>query len=214
MNEPSHDVLRAARLASPLGPLFAVVDARGALVRLDFVGTTARDADEAALEQRYARSRRSVRWEPAALASVAEALEAYFEGRLRRFRLPLAPEGTPFQRVVWEALVRVPWGATTSYGELARAIGRPGAARAVGRANALNPISIVVPCHRVVGSGGALTGYAGGLERKRALLALESGAPVAAPARTGRRTRATTQSSASSASRARSKSGSRLSAAS
>lgn len=112
---------------------------------------------------------------PEAFATVAEQLEAYFAGRLTAFDLPLAPAGTPFQRDVWRALRAVPYGETTTYGELARRAGRPGAARAVGTANARNPISIVTPCHRVVGASGALTGYAGGLERKRALLALERG---------------------------------------
>lgn len=177
-----NETLSAARLASPLGPLFAVADARGALVRLDFVGGAERDPDEAALERRYARGGRRVRWEAAPLARTADALDAYFEGRLRRFRLPLAAEGTPFQHAVWDALVRVPFGATTSYAALAAAVGRSGAARAVGRANAQNPLSIVVPCHRVIGTSGALTGYAGGLARKRALLELEGALREGVPA--------------------------------
>jgi methylated-DNA-[protein]-cysteine S-methyltransferase len=108
-----------------------------------------------------------------AFDDVAEQLAAYFAGRLRRFDLPLAPVGEPFAQRVWAALREVPHGSTCSYAELAAAIGGPGHAQAVGVANGRNPLSIVVPCHRVVGSDGALVGYAGGLARKRFLLALE-----------------------------------------
>jgi len=103
-----------------------------------------------------------------------EQLQAYLAGELREFELPLAAEGTPFQQRVWRALCDIPYGETISYGELARRIGQPTAARAVGLANGQNPISIVVPCHRVIGANGSLTGYGGGLERKRWLLAHES----------------------------------------
>jgi methylated-DNA-[protein]-cysteine S-methyltransferase len=109
------------------------------------------------------------------LAEAARQLAAYFAGELREFDLPLRPSGTPFQVTVWEALRRIPYGGTTTYGELARRIGRPTAARAVGRANGQNPLPIVVPCHRVIGADGTLTGYAGGLDIKAALLAVESG---------------------------------------
>ena len=108
---------------------------------------------------------------PAATAQLAE----YFAGERTAFDLPLAPRGTAFQQAVWAALRDIPYGETRSYGELAAALGRPGASRAVGLANGRNPISIVVPCHRVVGAGGKLTGYAGGMERKSWLLALELG---------------------------------------
>ena len=101
-------------------------------------------------------------------------LQAYFSGTLTVFDLPLAAEGTEFQKKVWRELCNIPFGATISYGELARRIGRPSASRAVGHCNARNPISIIVPCHRVVGSDKSLTGYAGGLERKRALLVHEA----------------------------------------
>lgn len=101
-------------------------------------------------------------------------LDEYFEGRRQVFSLPLRPAGTQFQRRVWQALCEIPFGETISYGELARRVGSPGAARAVGMANSRNPISIVVPCHRVIGADNSLTGYAGGLDRKRALLAHES----------------------------------------
>lgn len=107
------------------------------------------------------------------LRDAATQLQRYFAGALARFDLPLDLLGTPFQRAVWQALLRIPAGSTCSYGELARAISAPAAARAVGAAVGRNPVSLVVPCHRVLGRGGALSGYAGGVERKRALLALE-----------------------------------------
>ncbi len=107
------------------------------------------------------------------LRETARQLEAYFDRRLRAFDLPLAPHGTPFRRAVWEALLGVPYGTTTSYGEIARRIGKPSAVRAVGAANGANPIPVVIPCHRVVGSDGSLTGYGGGLPIKEQLLALE-----------------------------------------
>ena len=110
----------------------------------------------------------------AAFAPVREQLEAYFSGELTRFDIPLAARGTEFQRRVWDALREIPYGETTSYGALAESIGCPDACRAVGLANGRNPISIVVPCHRVIGSYGALTGYGGGIERKRWLLDFES----------------------------------------
>ena len=111
-----------------------------------------------------------------ALRSVVRELTAYFAGELREFSLPLAPVGTPFQLDVWNALRAIPYGETRSYGELAERIGRPKAVRAVGAANGANPLPIVVPCHRVIGSNGTLTGFGGGLPLKQALLALERGA--------------------------------------
>ncbi|HEX3782396.1 MAG TPA: methylated-DNA--[protein]-cysteine S-methyltransferase [Pseudonocardiaceae bacterium] len=104
---------------------------------------------------------------------VRKQLTEYFAGERTEFDLPLAMAGTPFQRTVWAALREIPFGETMSYGGLADRIGRPGASRAVGLANGRNPVSIIVPCHRVVGSTGDLTGYGGGIERKRALLAFE-----------------------------------------
>jgi methylated-DNA-[protein]-cysteine S-methyltransferase len=101
-------------------------------------------------------------------------LDEYFAGERVDFDLPLRMEGSPFQREVWAALREIPYGETVSYGELARRIGRPHASRAVGLANGRNPISIVVPCHRVIGASGSLTGYGGGIERKRFLLELET----------------------------------------
>lgn len=107
------------------------------------------------------------------LLDAAAQLAEYFAGRRSRFDLPLAPAGTPFQRRVWAAIAAVPAGETISYAELARRAGCPGSARAAGAATGRNPLAIVVPCHRIVGSDGSLTGYAGGLDRKRALLAHE-----------------------------------------
>ncbi|PCG14410.1 MULTISPECIES: methylated-DNA--[protein]-cysteine S-methyltransferase [Sphingomonas] len=114
------------------------------------------------------------------LSATAAQLAEYFAGGRTAFDLPLAPRGSDFQRAVWRALDTIPFGETRSYADIARAIGRPGAARAVGAANGRNPISIVTPCHRVVGTSGALTGFAGGLATKRWLLAWEArGAAIA-----------------------------------
>jgi len=106
----------------------------------------------------------------AVLAQARAELLAYFEGRLRNFEVPLAPNGTEFQRRVWTALTKIPHGTTISYAELARRVGSSAAVRAVGAANGRNPIPIIVPCHRVIGSDGSLTGFGGGLDRKRWLL--------------------------------------------
>ena len=108
-----------------------------------------------------------------ALAGARKQLTEYFAGERMEFDLPLAPEGTGFQRKVWNALCEIPYGVTISYGELARRIGQPTAARAVGLANGSNPLPIVVPCHRVIGADGSLTGFGGGIERKRWLLTHE-----------------------------------------
>ncbi len=108
------------------------------------------------------------------LMEAKQQLAAYFAGERQTFDLPLRPAGTPFQRQVWEELGRIPYGVTVSYGELARRIGNPAASRAVGLANGRNPISIIVPCHRVIGANGKLVGYAGGMERKQRLLAHEA----------------------------------------
>ncbi len=106
-------------------------------------------------------------------------LDAYFAGKLQAFELPLAPRGTEFQQSVWAALLQIPYGATRSYAQQAVAIGSPKAVRAVGLANGRNPIAIIIPCHRVIGADGSLTGYGGGMARKRLLLDLEQGrAPV------------------------------------
>ena len=115
-------------------------------------------------------------WSPdsGAFADAVDQLGAYFAGELTDFDLPLDLRGTEFQQRVWEALLTIPYGQTRSYGEIAQQIGAPGAARAVGLANGHNPIAIVVPCHRVIGASGSLTGYGGGLDRKRNLLDLET----------------------------------------
>ncbi len=115
--------------------------------------------------------------DPGAFASVTAQLAAYFRGELKDFDVPLAPRGSPFQLAVWAELTRIPYGVTTSYGEIARALGKsPVASRAVGAANGRNPIPIIVPCHRVIGADGRLTGYGGGLDRKLTLLQIEGSA--------------------------------------
>ena len=156
-----------APIPTPLGRFLAVVDSGGALVALDF------DERTSAFRGLPPDERRA--------RKVIESLQRYFAGELFEFQLPLAPDGTPFQQRVWQELRRIPYGETISYQELARRVGDPKSVRAVGRANGANPIAVVVPCHRVIGADGSLTGYAGGLEKKRALLALEarhSGKPV------------------------------------
>lgn len=110
------------------------------------------------------------------LAQAAAQLDEYFQGRRHAFDLPLAPQGTAFEQSVWNALQTIPYGETRSYADMARQIGNPTACRAIGRANGRNPIGIVIPCHRVIGANGALTGYAGGLGIKQYLLELEQGA--------------------------------------
>jgi len=112
--------------------------------------------------------------DPGPFRDVVRQLEAYFAGDLTQFNVPLAAKGTEFQQTVWNALSALPFGARVSYGEIARRIGRPSASRAVGLANGRNPIGIIVPCHRVIGAGGSLTGYGGGLERKQWLLEHEA----------------------------------------
>lgn len=118
--------------------------------------------------------------DPAAapLPEVRRQLDDYLAGRRRQFDVPLDFAGTPFQRLCWEALLRIPYGETRTYGEMAREIGRPAAVRAVGHANHDNPIGVIIPCHRVIGANGSLTGYAGGLDMKRVLLELEGVVPL------------------------------------
>ena len=128
--------------------------------------------------QRSRRPRPDPRWHESqgAFDDVVAQLTEYFAGQRRRFELPLAPEGTPFQQRVWRELQDIPYGVTISYGQLAARIGQPTASRAVGLANGSNPLAIVIPCHRVIGANGTLTGYGGGLPIKERLLALERGA--------------------------------------
>jgi methylated-DNA-[protein]-cysteine S-methyltransferase len=144
----------STQFSSPVGPLTLEGDDR-VLTRLGFGSPSAPQGDAASL------------------ATAAIQLEQYFAGERADFELGIALEGTEFERRVWDAVRAIPYGETASYAEIAARIGRPGACRAVGRANARNPIAVVVPCHRVVGADGSLTGYAGGIEMKRALLELE-----------------------------------------
>ncbi|HEY8125901.1 MAG TPA: methylated-DNA--[protein]-cysteine S-methyltransferase [Methylocystis sp.] len=115
----------------------------------------------------------------AIIDATRKQLDAYFAGRGKTFDLPLAPDGADFQKRVWRALATIPFGETRSYGEIAAMIGAPQAARALGAANGRNAIPVIVPCHRVIGADGSLTGFGGGMERKRFLLALEGGEPAA-----------------------------------
>jgi methylated-DNA-[protein]-cysteine S-methyltransferase len=151
-------------LASPLGTLQLTAEG-GALTGVHFPG------------QKHDRPRQPD-WQRAdeepVLAQARRELGEYFAGRRTQFDVRLAPAGTPFQRSVWRALLEVPFGSTSTYGAIAQAIGRPSAVRAVGAAVGTNPIGIIVPCHRIVGRDGTLTGYAAGLERKARLLALEA----------------------------------------
>lgn len=150
-----------ATVSSPIGPL-TLIATDHALTEIRFgADDDAPDAPDDARDHPI-------------VAAAAAQLAAYFAGDRRTFDLPLAPTGTAFQRAVWRALGDVAYGQTTGYGALARALGRPTAARAVGAANGANPLPIVVPCHRVIGADGTLTGYAGGLTIKRWLLAHEA----------------------------------------
>ena len=146
---------------SPVGELTVVAE-EGALVGLYFEGHKRRPAADTF------GTRTDEGFEP-----VRQQLKEYFSGERREFDLPLAPQGEDFSRRVWDLLTSIPYGETWSYGELARRLGDPALAQAVGAANALNPLSVLLPCHRVVAADGSLRGYAGGLERKRFLLALE-----------------------------------------
>lgn len=152
------------RLSTPFGEAACTLDETGALARLKL------GADDDA-----ARTSSATLPEPArnTLDALSAQFVEYFAGERREFELQLAPRGTEFQRRVWTELQRIPYGATISYGELARRLGDPKAVRAVGRANGANPIWIVIPCHRVIGADGSLTGYGGGIEVKRKLLELE-----------------------------------------
>jgi methylated-DNA-[protein]-cysteine S-methyltransferase len=164
------------KLATPIGELVVVADRHGNLRALDWT-----DRDESMrrfLRLHYGTDGFTL--EPARdPAGLTEVMRTYFAGDLSVIdRLVVQTGGTPFQRMVWQGLRQIPCGTTISYGELARRIGRTAAVRAVGLANGSNPISIVVPCHRVIGASGALTGYGGGIERKRWLLAHEGVTPA------------------------------------
>lgn len=151
------------RFATPLGGMIAVADGPR-LTHLDF--TDSRNAP--GIDAQWREDPRSP-----PLRECARQVAEYFEGRRRRFDLALEPAGTPFQQRVWKEIARIPWGRTISYAQLAVRCGAPGGARAAGAATGRNPLAIVVPCHRIVGASGALTGYAGGVDRKARLLALE-----------------------------------------
>jgi methylated-DNA-[protein]-cysteine S-methyltransferase len=154
-------MIRYDMLPTSCGELLVAINAHG-LVHVDFVAGLRALPDMSGWQQ-----------DGEALAPYLAEFDAYFAGRLQRFTLPLAARGTAFQQAVWQALCEIPYGETRSYGEIARAIGKPSASRAVGAANGRNPLSIIVPCHRVIGQNGSLTGYAGGLPIKQELLRLE-----------------------------------------
>jgi methylated-DNA-[protein]-cysteine S-methyltransferase len=156
-------MMRYCEISTPVGRLLLAGDEEG-LRRIAFQS----ELHSTEVAERWQRTEEPFR------EAIAQ-LEAYFTGRLRRFDLALAPEGTPFQREVWSALTVIPYGETVSYSELARQLGRPAASRAVGAANGRNPIPIIIPCHRVIGADGSLTGFGGGLAIKRRLLDLEAG---------------------------------------
>ena len=155
---------------SPAGPVIFAVNEAGALVGLRFIeGQYARTLEEELTRDGYDLAQDSAR-----TVSVRQRLEEYAAGTRLDFDLPLAPRGTSWQQTVWQALTEIPCGETRSYTELAALAGRPAAARAAGRANATNPIPLVIPCHRVIGADGSLTGYGGGLHIKERLLAHEA----------------------------------------
>ncbi|KAA3610898.1 MAG: bifunctional transcriptional activator/DNA repair protein Ada [Planctomycetota bacterium] len=172
----SAPVLHVNRLATPLGLMLAAAS-DSALMLLEF-------CDRRALESQLRRLQRSWKGvllpgENLLLEQSSDWLQAYFDGRKPAVPFALKPVGTPFQQRVWQALLDIPYGETCSYGQLAESLGKPAAVRAVGRANGANPIAILIPCHRVVGKDGRLTGYGGGLWRKKRLLELENPRPQA-----------------------------------
>lgn len=156
------DIVFYVKEKSPVGPLLLVGDERG-LRMVEFLHG-----------RRPKLPKPEWKKDKAPFGEVIRQLEAYFDGDLKQFDLPLVLEGTEFQLCVWRALRMIPYGETISYAQLAERIGKPKAVRAVGLANGSNPIPIVVPCHRVIGSNGSLTGFGGGLENKKKLLALEN----------------------------------------
>jgi methylated-DNA-[protein]-cysteine S-methyltransferase len=164
--------LFTAEVGSPVGTLLLVSDGTALTALLFRDGAAAARLAGAGVPDERA----------APFSQARRELAAYFAGRRRTFGIPLAARGTPFQLRVWEALRRIPHGATATYAQVARAVGSPRAVRAVGAANRANHLAIVVPCHRVVGSDGTLTGYAGGLARKEALLEIEAGCRPPPPA--------------------------------
>lgn len=162
------DSMRYTTMDSPIGTL-TLAGADGRLMHLRMV------------DQTHEPDRSDWEADDTAFAHVVAQLNEYFDGARTEFEVELDLVGTTFQRRVWSALMTIPYGQTRSYGEIAAQLQTPGASRAVGHANGHNPIGIIVPCHRVVGANGSLTGYGGGLDRKRALLDLETGKSPAAP---------------------------------
>lgn len=165
-------VLRAAWIDTPLGPMIAMADEEG-LYLLEFV-----DRRGLELEVERMRKRRNAAIIPGQtgiIRQIEAELQRYFAGELTRFETPLVLGGTPFQQRVWEELLQIPPGRTRSYGELAEAVGQPTAVRAVAAANGANQLALIIPCHRVIGANGELTGYAGGLARKKWLISHERG---------------------------------------
>lgn len=158
-------MMNYTQIESPVGPLLLVADEAG-LREILFVNGRHHPQPDPAWKH-----------DPEPFKESIEQLQDYFAGKREDFDLPLAPEGTPFQQKVWKRLCGIPFGETVSYGEIAKQIGNPQASRAVGLANGSNPIPIVIPCHRVIGSNGNLTGYGGGLPIKEKLLALERKQP-------------------------------------
>jgi methylated-DNA-[protein]-cysteine S-methyltransferase len=154
--------LRWGTIESPFATFAAWIDEAGRLVRFNLSAAGAARIEPDAVH------------DDAAIAEVRRQVDEYSAGERTVFELALAPRGTEFQHAVWDALLAIPYGETRSYGEIARAIGQPQAARGVGAANGANPIGLIVPCHRVIGADGSLTGYGGGLPLKRALLAHEA----------------------------------------
>jgi methylated-DNA-[protein]-cysteine S-methyltransferase len=174
------------QFSTPLGPAIAAAKVEGdvdSLIRLSFLGE--RGSSDAVIQE-LVELGYSPDENPEALAKAETQLAEYFRGERKRFDLALAPEGTAFQHRVWAELLRIPYGETISYLELARRVGNPKSSRAVGGANGSNPIWLIVPCHRVIGSNGTLTGYAGGVGIKQALLELEGAKFVAAAFSTSR----------------------------
>lgn len=160
---------------SPVGPL-AIVESDGAITEVSFAqseGAPSSSGVTGTSSNRNALANSSAGITSPLLEKTAREISDYFAGKLKRFTIPVKPEGTDFERRVWTALLDIPWGTTRTYGEIAATLGNPKASRAVGRAIGLNPVAIVIPCHRVIGKDGSLTGYAGGLERKKTLLGIE-----------------------------------------
>jgi len=162
MEEMKTNAMTYTSMESPIGPLLLAGDERGLSLVYFVNGRRPKSPPGTWVEDKKR------------FKEVVRQLQAYFEGKLKDFDLPLVLEGTEFQLLVWRNLQKIPYGETVSYGQLARRIGSPDAARAVGLANGSNPIPIIIPCHRVIGSNGDLTGFGGGLPIKKKLLALES----------------------------------------